>query len=551
MDKTLKIALLLTAVDKMSSMVDKAVSKASKRLKAFNEFGTSAGIIGGAITGVYGASVSAARESELANKRLEQVFRSMGETNDKAAKSAEAYASKLEMQIGVEDEVIQLTQAKLATFKAVSSEAGRMSGVFDRATQAAFDMASAGFGEADQNAVQLGKALQDPIQGINALRRSGITFTAAEKKKIATLVKSNKLLDAQKIILSAVEHQVGGVAAATADPVDKMKVGWTEIGESLGKVVLPAFQKFSAWVGSFTPKIISFIENNGRLVKVIGAVGAALLVIGTISKIVSAILATNPIFLIIMAIAALAIVVITYWKPIKGFFIRLWNGIKNVWSKVLAFFSKLWNGVKHVFAVAWAAIKFYFLNFTPIGLLIKYWNPIVNFFTNIWQKVKGVFTAAWSWLMNLGKMFYNAGANIVKNIWEGIKALVNKPIELIKDMAKKIRDFLPFSPAKAGALKDIHKIKLVETIAATIKPQPAIAAMQKTTSAIANAGNKKQQLQPAAINNSGSNYSFSFTINHTGDAANDKSLTKNIQKAVVEAMKKEQHRVTRVSYANA
>jgi hypothetical protein len=32
--------------------------------------------------------------------------------------------------------------------------------------------------------------------------------------------------------MPAVEHQVGGVAAATADPIDKMKVGWSEISES-------------------------------------------------------------------------------------------------------------------------------------------------------------------------------------------------------------------------------------------------------------------------------------------------------------------------------
>jgi hypothetical protein len=48
-----------------------------------------------------------------------------------------------------------------------------MGGNFDRATQAAIDMGAAGFGSAEQNAAQLGKALNDPITGLAALRRSG------------------------------------------------------------------------------------------------------------------------------------------------------------------------------------------------------------------------------------------------------------------------------------------------------------------------------------------------------------------------------------------
>jgi hypothetical protein len=60
------------------------------------------------------------------------------------------------------------------------------------------------------NAVALGKALNDPIKGISALTRNGITFTESEKERIKVLVESNKVGEAQNMILQAIETQVGG-----------------------------------------------------------------------------------------------------------------------------------------------------------------------------------------------------------------------------------------------------------------------------------------------------------------------------------------------------
>jgi len=571
MDKTLKIALILTAVDKAFSVIDKSVSKASKRIQALNSFGSTAAIVGGAITGIAGNSLQAARENLEANRRLEQVFRSMGDATGVAAKQAEDYASKLELQIGVEDEVIMATQAKIATFNKVSDSTARMAGIFDRATQAAFDMASAGFGEADQNAVQLGKALQDPVNGINALRRSGITFSDAEKKKIKILVESNKTLEAQKIVLAAVEKQVGGVAKATADPIQVMQTAWSEVTEEIGKKLMPYVQQFAAWLTTFIPMVIDWVDANSKLITTIAAVGAALLVVGTVSKIVSAILATNPIVLIIMAIAAAAILIYTYWDPIKAWFINLWDKVKavfntawefikniflhytpvglviNNWSKITAFFTGLWDKVKHLFVAAWEWIKNIFLNYTPAGLIIKYWAPITGWFTNMWDKIKNIFSSAWDWVMNLGNKFFDAGTNIILNIWNGIKSMIDKPIEAIKDMATKIRAYLPFSPAKEGALRDLHKVKIVETIAATIKAQPAINAMKNVTGAIAGTGGLNRAT-PVAYNNGGNNFTFQFTLNGGATQADADMLTDAFNKKVIKVMKEEEARKKRVTF---
>jgi len=59
--------------------------------------------------------------------------------------------------------------------------------------------------------------------------------------------------------------------------------------------------------------------------------------------------------------------------------------------------------------------------------------------------------------------------------FEETKFLLNK----IGKHAQIIRDYLPHSPAKTGALKDLNKVKIIETIVSTMKPQPLVNAMNK------------------------------------------------------------------------
>ena len=98
----------------------------------------------------------------------------------------------------------------------VSASADDAGGAFDRTTMAAFNMAAAGFGSAESNAIALGKAMEDPIKGLTALRRSGTVFTEDQQKLIKSLVETGDVAGAQEVILAELESQYGGVAAATA-----------------------------------------------------------------------------------------------------------------------------------------------------------------------------------------------------------------------------------------------------------------------------------------------------------------------------------------------
>jgi hypothetical protein len=200
----------------------------------------------GALAGMAHKTLAAGEAAATANARIEQINKSMGlfgEATNKVNNRLIEYANATARATGVDQNQIKLAQAKLLTFKELAESADEAGGAFDRATKAAIDMGAAGFGTAEMNAVQLGKALNDPIKGVTALAKSGVTFTEQEKDKIKTLVESNKLLEAQDMVLKAIETQVGGTAEATANDSEKMKIAFSQLSESIGIILLPVFQR--------------------------------------------------------------------------------------------------------------------------------------------------------------------------------------------------------------------------------------------------------------------------------------------------------------------
>jgi hypothetical protein len=294
------------------------------------------------------STVKAAEEAQVANKRLQNVLNQMG--YGEATKRVLDYADSLSKQIGKEDESIKLVQAKLATFKNLTATINTTNGAFDRATKAAFDLSAAGFGEAEQSATALGKALQDPIKGITALSRSGVTFTDVEKQKIKALVESGKLLEAQDVLLKAIESQVGGTAEATATASEKMSVRFGEMKEAIGNQLLPAFERIAPVI----EKVFNFIAVNSDvfivLAGVIAATTAAVIALNIA-------LALNPFTWIVVGIGA-AIVLVTL--AIKRFeflkltvfniaaaiaqiFVYTFNVIADALTRLVNEFVKLFN----------------------------------------------------------------------------------------------------------------------------------------------------------------------------------------------------------------
>jgi hypothetical protein len=86
---------------------------------------------------------------------------------------------------------------------------------------------------ASGEAIRLGKALNDPIRGLTALTRVGVSFTDEQREQVKALQQSGDLMSAQKIILAELQQQFGGSGAAFA----KTFTGQLELmGHELGTI---------------------------------------------------------------------------------------------------------------------------------------------------------------------------------------------------------------------------------------------------------------------------------------------------------------------------
>jgi hypothetical protein len=245
------------------------LNKLGKSAKRLAKIGAAAFAAVGAGAVVMGKKLlDAGERAATSNARIEQITKSMGQfegATDQVTDRLVKLAEKTAKLVGVDQNLIKEGQALLLTFKSVSADANKVGGVFDRATKAAIDLAAAGFGSVTTNAVQLGKALEDPIKGLAALGKSGVTFTAEQKELIKTLVETGRVAEAQEIILKAVETQVGGTAEATANASDRMKVAFSQLQESLGERLLPVFEKFATFfIDTLIPRMEKFTIKQRR-----------------------------------------------------------------------------------------------------------------------------------------------------------------------------------------------------------------------------------------------------------------------------------------------
>lgn len=192
-----------------------------------------------------------ARKSELRLANIADTMGIFGKDTTKVTKRISDLATTMSFATGIDDELIRGNEAVLLTFKNLASTATKANGPFDRAVAILNDLAAAG---KDVSAAQLGKALEDPIAGMTALKRAGVVFNAEQKKTIANFVKSGDAIGAQDFMLKALEGQVGGTAEAMASNTDKMAARFEDLAERASTALLPAVdnisQSFADWMDS-------------------------------------------------------------------------------------------------------------------------------------------------------------------------------------------------------------------------------------------------------------------------------------------------------------
>ena len=163
--------------------------------------------VGLAIRGI----VRATGEQEQALAAVADGIRRLGDETTLTTAGLQEMAAGLQQVTTFGDETILRLQSLLLTFRNIDGSQ------FERVTEAALDMATAIGQQPRDAALQLAKALEDPIQGLTALRRSGTVFSAAQTDVIRKLHETGRAAEAQSLILDELERQYGGAARAARD----------------------------------------------------------------------------------------------------------------------------------------------------------------------------------------------------------------------------------------------------------------------------------------------------------------------------------------------
>ena len=378
-----------------ASGVAKGVGQAIGSLKNLSavamQVGNSMRNIGAAMTlgltlpiiAFFKSSVDSAMEAESVLAELNAVLKSTGGVAGMTAEELTKMASELQKVTKFSDEQILSGESMLLTFTKIGKD------IFPEATEAMLNLAEK-FGSVEQASVQLGKALNDPISGVTALRRVGVMLSDEQEKQIKHFMEINDIASAQKVILKELEVEFGGLARAagetTAGKFAQLKNAFDDLKEVAGEALIPMllelakaltklieaymnlspFQQkmilvflglialmgpvlaFLGTVISAIGGIIGFVTTLGSLGISFGAVAAA---VGTAGAAVGAfIVAALPIIAaVLLIVGALALLYWAFKNNIGGIsttVTQLWFIIKYYFTRVVEFIKSIkWSDI--------------------------------------------------------------------------------------------------------------------------------------------------------------------------------------------------------------
>jgi hypothetical protein len=323
-------------------------------------------------------SVQAAMESRDAMGQVEAALASMGSAAGRTSDQLAAMAGNLmHNSLYDDDDILRKVTANLLTFGNVAGEQ------FDRAQQAAVDLAARMGMDLQGATLLVGKALNDPIKGMGALRKAGIQLTEQQQQQIKAMVAVGNAAGAQKVLLSELEKQFGGSAAAAqkANPFDTLKDSAADFMEAVGGQLLEILPNVTAALtkvidafGALSPAMQQGVVYGGLLATALGPVLTIMGAIttatapftGTLAAIASeqGVLAAaragfiglgaaiGPMLAPLAAVGAAGYIIYQNWDKIGPVVSDLWASmqaalgppLQALISNLTATLTELWNG---------------------------------------------------------------------------------------------------------------------------------------------------------------------------------------------------------------
>lgn len=347
------------------------------------------------------ASVSAFNDSAQAiaqvNAALESTGGTVGYTSEQLQKMA---ADMQAVTLFDDDEILKKATANLLTFNKIQGE------TFKAAQQAALDLSTRLDGDLQGAALQVGKALQDPVKGITALKKAGVSFSDGQVATIKSMVAMNDVAGAQAIVLAELNKEFGGSAEAAAavgtGSFTQLSNQIGDMGEEFGKIIVDGLQPFVqlikdavTWIQGLSPEVKKTIVVIAGIAAALGpvilALGTFLTLLPTIGPVIAAGFAaiTGPIGLIIAGVALLAVVVVKNFDTIKQKVVDVANYFIDLYNSSMLFRA----GVQYIvlsFKNMWEVAKFAFNAILDIGLFVI--QSLITPFKALGKVIKGALT---------------------------------------------------------------------------------------------------------------------------------------------------------------
>ena len=340
--------------------------------------------------------VSAFRESEQAGKKLDAVLAATGGAAGVSGEEIRQLAGDLQSLTNFEDDATIGAAGVLATFTQIRGD------TFKSAIVAAQDLSSVMGQDLNSSIVQVGKALNDPIRGVSALSRVGVSFSQQQKDQIKQLQESGDLAGAQSIILAELQREFGGAAQAMADPFTVLSNIIGDIMEQLGGAITPALQHIANEI------LVGLRDNSEAIGVFFTAMGSALM-----SFVVPATRA--------VATGFRAIVVAVENVSTVGELLRL---------RMLYSLNQMGGVASHFFTVELPAYFDWFLaNWSNI------WTTAADFvgtaFVNIGTNVRSAFESIWEYIAS-------GGESTLEMAWTPLTEGLRNTIGELPDVAERI-----------------------------------------------------------------------------------------------------------------
>src|SRR4051812_22439163 len=257
------LSIVLKLIDEASGALKSTASGLDSWLRqlepAFKTIAVASGVAFGALSGEIYLATDAARESIKIHNQLNAVLASTKGAAGVTAEAADRLANAMQDVTNYDNDAVLSMENILLTFTKINKD------IFPETTQLTLDMATAMHEDLKEAAIQVGKALQDPVLGMTTLRRVGVSFTEDQIKVVKELVATGQAAKAQAMILNELQREFGGSAKAAADPVIQLQNAVSDLQKEIGKALIPVLNDLVLYIRPVIEHVMRWVDAHPKL----------------------------------------------------------------------------------------------------------------------------------------------------------------------------------------------------------------------------------------------------------------------------------------------